>query len=692
MRGLQEKKGITLIALIVTVIILLILAGVSVSMIDGSGLFGTAKESSKKYTQAQLLEKLELAKAEYLMDNVNGDSFEGFISYLQEHSEEYGISNIEVDGGEVTLVTEEGYVYSVTNNNGEIGIVGYGEESDLPTIEVTATPYQGTYDGTAHGISVVSETSGATITYSTDGSTYTSELPTFTQTGGYTTYYKVKKEGYKTVSGSITVTISRANGGITLSSSSGAFNGVESKTITVSNNTGTVSAESSNTNAAEVSVIGNEVTITSKTVSEQTNVNITITSQQSTNYEEAQATYVATVKPLVASFRYVKLNITKLRSAPNDGCVQLAEFTFMKNNGEKFTHVNTSVTSSLGNDGSSCVPSKMIDNNVNTKFCSSRTWGNNAEGNCDIVFDFGNSNKIDIMQYTSYSYTTANDQNSRDPVSWKLMVSNDGTNYIVVDIRSNENITTSRNTQTSKYQMTIPEKDETGNYSLILDANGGINGPNNIITENANYFTIPQTIPTRANYFFNGWTTNNNGTGTLYNVGDKIIVNGRVTLYAKWLDSNYCFRYLKINITKIRTSCGIVQLSELNFWDNNGNKFAYPSTTSISANLTEVNSSVVASKLIDGLSNTKYCTERWGSNQTGSCLITLNLGADKYLDISKYTKFSYTTADDANGRDPISWVISGSNNNSTFYNICTVNDASITTSRQTQTQKFNVSR
>ena len=60
MKGLQEKKGITLIALIVSIIILLILAGMSVSMINGEGLFGKAKLAKQTYLNSQSEEEQDL--------------------------------------------------------------------------------------------------------------------------------------------------------------------------------------------------------------------------------------------------------------------------------------------------------------------------------------------------------------------------------------------------------------------------------------------------------------------------------------------------------------------------------------------------------------------------------------------------------------------------------------------------------
>ena len=52
----RENRGITLIALVITIIILLILAGISISALTQTGLFGKAKQAKEKSEAAQNLE------------------------------------------------------------------------------------------------------------------------------------------------------------------------------------------------------------------------------------------------------------------------------------------------------------------------------------------------------------------------------------------------------------------------------------------------------------------------------------------------------------------------------------------------------------------------------------------------------------------------------------------------------------
>ena len=71
-----------------------------------------------------------------------------------------------------------------------------------------------TYDKQPHSITVNAD-SDATVTYSTDGITYTSTKPTFTNCGEYTVYYKVSKTGYATVARSAVVNITKKSVTIT---------------------------------------------------------------------------------------------------------------------------------------------------------------------------------------------------------------------------------------------------------------------------------------------------------------------------------------------------------------------------------------------------------------------------------------------------------------------------------------------
>ena len=65
MKKLKNRKGITLIALVITIIVLLILAGVAIAMLSGeNGILKKAAEAKTKTEQAQSDEQVRLAKME----------------------------------------------------------------------------------------------------------------------------------------------------------------------------------------------------------------------------------------------------------------------------------------------------------------------------------------------------------------------------------------------------------------------------------------------------------------------------------------------------------------------------------------------------------------------------------------------------------------------------------------------------
>ena len=70
-----REKGITLIALVVTIIILLILAGVTLNMaLSGDGLFSKARKATTDYNQKSVEEKLQILYAEKIMEDVDKSS------------------------------------------------------------------------------------------------------------------------------------------------------------------------------------------------------------------------------------------------------------------------------------------------------------------------------------------------------------------------------------------------------------------------------------------------------------------------------------------------------------------------------------------------------------------------------------------------------------------------------------------
>lgn len=68
---LKGQKGITLVALVITIIVLLILAGVTITLTLGeNGIFKTAEKAGENYTQAQRDELEGLNSFQNTLDRV----------------------------------------------------------------------------------------------------------------------------------------------------------------------------------------------------------------------------------------------------------------------------------------------------------------------------------------------------------------------------------------------------------------------------------------------------------------------------------------------------------------------------------------------------------------------------------------------------------------------------------------------
>ena len=193
-----------------------------------------------------------------------------------------GKATITVTSAEASNYNEKSATYEATVQNG--------------TISLSATPYTGTYDGKAHNAftSVNVTPSDAKLEYSINGGTYSTTMPTITNTSSFTVTVKASKAGYKTQIKTETVRVNKAAGTLTLSATSGTLTYPTSTTFTASGNKGTLSVASSNTNIATASISGNTVTVKPGTTAGK--ATITVTSAEASNYNEKSATYEATVQ------------------------------------------------------------------------------------------------------------------------------------------------------------------------------------------------------------------------------------------------------------------------------------------------------------------------------------------------------------------------------------------------------------
>ena len=379
----KEMRGITLIALVITIVIIMILAGVTISLVVGNNnLFDKAKSTQKIQTVAGIKEALELEKVDIQVEGKKVD-LDTYLEQISTGKKNYNLSSKEkVDEKNAEIIVNDEYKFLVKDKeNGDVEIIydGIAKADDLTisskngtytypnsgtfevtnntsrgeltvssdasniatasidgntitvkpetvagkaniivrsaangeyaenkvihvatvkngTIELEAIPYDGVYDGQTHNAftSISTNPSDVKLEYSLDGNEYNEEMPTITNASEFTVTVKASKEGYKTQITTETVKVSRAEGKLTLSATSGTITYPSNATFTVSGNTGTLSVSSNNNNIATASVNGNTVTVKSGTTAGK--ATITVTSAEASNYNVKSATYTATVQ------------------------------------------------------------------------------------------------------------------------------------------------------------------------------------------------------------------------------------------------------------------------------------------------------------------------------------------------------------------------------------------------------------
>lgn len=162
---MRKNGGITLVALVITIIILIILAGVSINILLGeNGMIAKAKQAQKAQNVARILEKLELEKADLGIANEYTAKLNAYLQHLQSKGiiEESDIMDSwNVGLGKCYIVVEDKYTFLLEQEGDNIKIT-YIENPVVLKIDTQVNAEAGTIDATA----VVANVKNATYEYS----------------------------------------------------------------------------------------------------------------------------------------------------------------------------------------------------------------------------------------------------------------------------------------------------------------------------------------------------------------------------------------------------------------------------------------------------------------------------------------------------------------------------------------------
>ena len=487
----KEMRGITLIALVITIVIIMILAGVTINLVVGNNnLFDKAKSTQKIQTVAGIKEALELEKVDIQVESKKVD-LDTYLEQISTGKKNYNLSSKEkVDEKNAEIIVNDEYKFLVKDKeNGDVEIIydGIAKADDLTisskngtytypnsgtfevtnntsrgeltvssdasniatasiegntitvkpetvagkaniivrssangeyaenkvihvatvkngTIELEAIPYDGVYDGQAHNAftSISTNPSDVKLEYSLDGNEYNEEMPTITNTSEFTVTVKASKEGYKTQITTETVKVSKAEGKLKLSATSGTITYPSNATFTVSGNTVTVKSG----------------TTAGKAI-------ITVTSAEASNYNEKSATYTATVNNGTISLSATPYNgtydgkahnaLTNVSANPSD-----AKIEYSINGGTYSTTMPT-----ITNVSSFTVTVRASKAGYTTKVITETTKINKASGTLKLSATSGTSTNFNNVTFSVSGNTGS------------LSVSSSNSKFATASIRGN---------------------------------------------------------------------------------------------------------------------------------------------------------------------------------------------------------------------------------------------------------------
>ena len=274
MRKTKEQKGITLVALVITIIILLILAGISISALTNQGIFAQANRAKKEAQRAQVTEWLNLKLIEEKMNKPTGTAEEIIEAtrqnVIENKNELEKIGNpvtvedtkTEEDGEKVAIyfyVQVDEDVYKVEMAGAMLIDKEAGSIPDLKEGDITFTYKvdgqiidKDTWTNKEVIVTASTEITGYTLQTSKDGKTWSnSTSQTFTENGKiYATLYDGRNYGSSVVENVSNIDTKDPEANIQLISTSP----ITSSTLPVQINTKVVhSDEQSGINISETS-------------------------------------------------------------------------------------------------------------------------------------------------------------------------------------------------------------------------------------------------------------------------------------------------------------------------------------------------------------------------------------------------------------------------------------------------------
>ena len=240
------------------------------------------------------------------------------------------------------------------------------------------------------------------------------------------------------------------------------------------------------------------------------------------------------------------------------------------------------------------------------------------------------------------------------------------------------------NLQNNKYPLAIGCRGPLNNFQFFNGSLWGIRINNTVVyTTNFNPYDVafpPTNIPGTILLINEYAVSTGNFIDSSYN---KTLVNKGAT-HSTDLPTYRYLRWLMTQTSGADIVDGAIQASDLVLLYNGATVSWGPSASATNPDGMS-QPWEEASNLLDYISYTKWCETSFGTTSFGTSTI--------YIDNVNpifFNSYYYVTANDSPERDPVSWTLAVSNDNSSWSIIDTQSNVGITSSRQTNTQIFYI--
>lgn len=270
---MNRKKGVSMIVLSITILVMAILAATAIISLEDSGIIGRSKSTVSKQNYLQEYERLQTVKNGILANNFGEITVADYIEELKNKGIiENGQQSNPDDS--ITVVTKTGLVANLIQDGESNIIISLGTSNATITLGAASISGDVTSGNVTKEVSVTTKnvigdiswtTSNATVATVTGNNTKAIVTMKNPGTADITATYGSAKETFRvTVTGTTatpTITFNKTTISKTIDAGTTA---TETITVTTSNISGSLVWTSSDTNVATVSASGNTATITMK--------------------------------------------------------------------------------------------------------------------------------------------------------------------------------------------------------------------------------------------------------------------------------------------------------------------------------------------------------------------------------------------------------------------------------------------